>query len=46
MMPAADTVHWIAIEETIEEEAAVPIEKILSADFDGSLETLGELERW
>lgn len=45
MMPAADTVHWIAIEETIEEEAAVPIEKILSADVDCPREALGEHER-
>ncbi len=45
MMPAADTVHWIAIEETIEEEAAVPIEKILSADFDRLRKALGEHER-
>ena len=46
MTPTADTVIWITIEETIEEEAAVHIEKIPIADFDRPLETLGEHERW
>ncbi len=45
-MPAADTVVWVTIEETIEEEAAVHIGKIVIADIDRPLETLGELERW
>ena len=44
MMPAADTVHSITIEATIEEEAAVHIEKIHIADFNHPLETLGEHE--
>jgi hypothetical protein len=44
MMPAADTVISITIEVTIEEEAAVHIEKIHSADFNRPLETLGEHE--
>jgi len=44
MTPAADTEHWITIEEAIEEEAAVHIEKIPIADLDRPLETLGEHE--
>jgi len=46
MMPAADTVISITIKVTIEEEAAVHIEKIHRADFNRPLETLGEHERW
>jgi hypothetical protein len=45
MTPAANTVILVTIEETIEEEAAVHIEKIHIADLDRPLETLGEHER-
>lgn len=44
MTSAADTVIWITIEETIEEEAAVHIEKIHIPDFDRPPATLGEHE--